>query len=122
MEVAIRCLVEYDPTRCSVGLCERIGDCVVNQLYGQPGTVTFDFSQAPKPDVTFEGGSLRAERSAAGLSQRVLGEIAGVAQSSISTAERGLKVPRPGTIAALAGALELPISTFYRLEPTETSD
>ena len=62
------------------------------------------------------GERLRGARRAAGLSQRSLGEAAGVSAMAISKYERGLNVPGSAVLLRLAEALD--VKTEYFLRPT----
>ena len=52
---------------------------------------------------------IRRRREERGLTLRALGRRSGVSPSMISDVERGLKSPTISTLAALAGALEMPL-------------
>lgn len=60
------------------------------------------------------GELIRARREALGLSQRELGDLAGIGQNYISRLERGeVGLPQRQTIDALARALNLAPRAFY---------
>lgn len=59
------------------------------------------------------GGSLRARRLGAGLTQRELGERSGVPQPNIAAYESGRRSPADSTLARLDAALRVP--TAHRL-------
>lgn len=60
---------------------------------------------------------LREVRERAGLSQRKLGELAGldpsVASTRVNRYEQGIHLPDYSTLAALARVLGLPVAYFY---------
>ena len=51
--------------------------------------------------------NLRAARTAAGMSQEALGDVAGLHRTEVSLLERGSRDPRLATIVRLAHALKL---------------
>ena len=55
---------------------------------------------------------IRRRREERRLSVRALGSRSGISPSMISDVERGLKSPTISTLAALAGALEMPLSAL----------
>lgn len=64
--------------------------------------------------------ALRAKRQQRGLSLRALAESSGVSASMISDVERGAKSPTVATLAALAGALAVPLSALVDPSPDGT--
>ena len=58
-----------------------------------------------RPYIAAFGGQLRRLRQEAGLSQRGLGERAGLTREHVAKLERGLQVPRRVTLERLAGGL-----------------
>lgn len=58
------------------------------------------------------GERLRAARRERGLSVGGLAEAAGIGKGSLSEVENGVRNPTLSTLYALAGALELPLSTL----------
>ncbi len=59
------------------------------------------------------GRAIRARRQAAGISQETLADHAGVHRTYVSMLERGVGNPSLTVIAALAGALDTPISSLF---------
>jgi transcriptional regulator with XRE-family HTH domain len=62
--------------------------------------------------------AVKDRREQLGLSLRALASASGVSSSMISDVERGAKSPTIATLAALAEALKLPISTLLENPPT----
>jgi transcriptional regulator with XRE-family HTH domain len=62
---------------------------------------------------TFAPSALLVARLAKGLSRCELAQASGVSDETIRRAEHGQKVPRPGTVAALAGALDVDTMSLY---------
>lgn len=65
----------------------------------------------------FQAARLVEARDARGLSQVGLAELIGRTSSSISRWESGAQLPEPEPLAALARALNLPVSFFLRPQP-----
>jgi transcriptional regulator with XRE-family HTH domain len=65
-------------------------------------------------DVGMRLRSLREER---GVSMRALARRSGLSANALSMIERGLTSPSVSTLYKLAGALEVPITAFFRQEP-----
>ncbi|MDD5370027.1 MAG: cupin domain-containing protein [Anaerolineaceae bacterium] len=65
-------------------------------------------------DVGMRLRSLREER---GVSMRALARRSGLSANALSMIERGLTSPSVSTLHKLAGALEVPITAFFREEP-----
>jgi transcriptional regulator with XRE-family HTH domain len=65
------------------------------------------------PVPTFAPSKLLVARLAKGLSRPELALAAGVSDETIRRAEHGHKVPRPGTVAALAAALDVDTMSLY---------
>ena len=63
------------------------------------------------------GERLRAARQERGLSVGALAETAGIGKGSLSEVENGARNPTLSTLYALAGALELPLSTLLAGRP-----
>lgn len=63
------------------------------------------------------GERLRAARHDRGLSIGALAEAAGVGKGSLSEIENGVRNPTLSTLYALAGALQLPLSTLLAGRP-----
>lgn len=58
--------------------------------------------------------TIRAERSAANLSQAALAEASGIPRPSYIRYETGERVPNIAQLAAIAQGLNMPFSTFMR--------
>jgi len=68
--------------------------------------------------VTVDVGSrLRQMRTDRGMSMRALARKSGLSTNALSMIERGRTSPSVSTLYKLAGALEVPITAFFRLEP-----
>jgi transcriptional regulator with XRE-family HTH domain len=63
------------------------------------------------------GERLRAARQERGLSVGALAETAGIGKGSLSEVENGMRNPTLSTLYALAGALELPLSSLLASRP-----
>jgi len=63
------------------------------------------------------GGRLRQLRTERGKSMRALARDSGLSTNALSMIERGRTSPSVSTLYKLAGALEVPITAFFRLEP-----
>ena len=59
------------------------------------------------------GDRIRAARVAAGLTQKQLGERAGIAEPTIRRYELGKLNPKSSTVEKIANALEIPTSNLY---------
>jgi transcriptional regulator with XRE-family HTH domain len=71
-----------------------------------------------KDDITtFVAQAVRDRREQLGLSLRALASKSGVSSSMISDIERGAKSPAVSTLAALAGALGVPLSALIEAAP-----
>jgi Zn-dependent peptidase ImmA (M78 family)/transcriptional regulator with XRE-family HTH domain len=71
--------------------------------------------QARNVRTLFDGGRLRLARELRGLSQQQLGSRAGtITGAAVSQFERDEAKPNAGTLAALAEAVEFPVSYFAR--------
>jgi transcriptional regulator with XRE-family HTH domain len=57
---------------------------------------------------------LREER---GVSMRSLARTSGLSANALSMIERGLTSPSVSTLNKLAGAMEVPVTAFFRIEP-----
>lgn len=66
------------------------------------------------------GVNLQRHRRRAGLSQARLAFLAVLDRSEISLLERGCREPRLGTVAKLAGALEVPLNLLFEGTGWET--
>ncbi len=64
-------------------------------------------SYRPDPALILFAKALRRERQNAKLSQRQLGELAGVSQGTVSDIENGAREPGLGLVIRLARALQL---------------
>lgn len=65
-------------------------------------------------DVSTRLRQLRSERN---LSMRTLARRSGLSTNALSMIERGRTSPSVSTLYKIAGALEVPITAFFRLEP-----
>ncbi len=63
------------------------------------------------------GQRLRTLREERGVSMRALARRSGLSANALSMIERGLTSPSVSTLLKLAGALEVPITAFFREEP-----
>lgn len=77
-------------------------------IYGKE-SVSIDVGQRLK--------HLREER---GVSMRSLARTSGLSANALSMIERGLTSPSVSTLNKLAGALEVPVTAFFRAEPDRT--
>jgi transcriptional regulator with XRE-family HTH domain len=64
------------------------------------------------------GQRLRILRDERGISMRALARRSGLSANALSMIERGLTSPSVSTLNKLATALEVPITAFFRQEPT----
>jgi transcriptional regulator with XRE-family HTH domain len=64
------------------------------------------------------GQRLRVLREERGISMRALARRSGLSANALSMIERGLTSPSVSTLNKLATALEVPITAFFRQEPT----
>lgn len=71
--------------------------------------------EAESVDVGLRLRILREER---GISMRALARRSGLSANALSMIERGLTSPSVSTLNKLASALEVPITAFFRQEPT----
>lgn len=78
------------------------------EIYGKE-SVSIDVGQRLK--------HLREER---GVSMRSLARTSGLSANALSMIERGLTSPSVSTLNKLAGALEVPVTAFFRAEPERT--
>lgn len=67
------------------------------------------------------GGRLRELREERGVSMRALARRSGLSANALSMIERGMTSPSVSTLHKLAGALEVPITAFFREEPTRSN-
>ncbi len=63
------------------------------------------------------GARLKTLRRDRKVSMRTLAKQSGLSANALSMIERGLTSPSVSTLTKLAGALEVPITAFFRLEP-----
>ena len=63
------------------------------------------------------GGRLRQLRTERGMSMRALARASGLSTNALSMIERGRTSPSVSTLYKISGALEVPITAFFRLEP-----
>jgi len=70
--------------------------------------------EAVSIDVGLRLKHLRDER---GISMRALARNSGLSANALSMIERGLTSPSVSTLNKLAGALEVPVTAFFRSEP-----
>lgn len=66
------------------------------------------------------GYRLRELRTSVGLSMRKLARMSGLSANALSMIERGKTSPSVSTLYKLATAMGIPITTFFRAEPTLT--
>src|SRR5512144_1776492 len=64
------------------------------------------------------GARLRVLREERGISMRALARRSGLSANALSMIERGLTSPSVSTLNKLSTALQVPITAFFRLEPT----
>ena len=69
--------------------------------------------EAASVDVGMQLRKLREERK---ISMRELARLSGLSANALSMIERGLTSPSVSTLNKLAGALEVPITAFFRIE------
>ena len=67
------------------------------------------------------GPRLRELRDERGLSMRALARMSGISANALSMIERGRTSPSVSTLYKITGALEVPITTLFRVQP-EGSD
>lgn len=63
------------------------------------------------------GQRLKHLREERGVSMRSLARTSGLSANALSMIERGLTSPSVSTLNKLAGALEVPVTAFFRTEP-----
>jgi transcriptional regulator with XRE-family HTH domain len=63
------------------------------------------------------GTRLRELRQERGKSMRALARMSGLSTNALSMIERGLTSPSVSTLYKISGALEIPITAFFRTEP-----
>ena len=63
------------------------------------------------------GTGLKQLREERHISMRALAKASGLSANALSMIERGLTSPSVSTLSKLAGALEVPITAFFRREP-----
>jgi transcriptional regulator with XRE-family HTH domain len=63
------------------------------------------------------GSRLRELRTERGKSMRALARESGLSTNALSMIERGRTSPSVSTLYKISGALEIPITAFFRLEP-----
>jgi len=64
------------------------------------------------------GGRLRELRQGIGVSMRALARMSGLSANALSMIERGRTSPSVSTLYKLASAMGVPITAFFREEPT----
>ena len=64
------------------------------------------------------GGRLKELRQERGKSMRALARSSGLSTNALSMIERGRASPSVSTLYKIADALEVPITAFFRVEPT----
>jgi transcriptional regulator with XRE-family HTH domain len=69
--------------------------------------------RSKKPAAPSLGSLVRAARQAAGLTQAALARTVAVESVQVSRWERGVNVPSPATLSAIAGACGRPITVTY---------
>lgn len=65
------------------------------------------------------GGQLRELRQNIGVSMRELARMSGLSANALSMIERGKTSPSVSTLYKLANAMGVPITAFFRSEPTQ---
>jgi transcriptional regulator with XRE-family HTH domain len=65
------------------------------------------------------GGRLRELREGIGVSMRALARMSGLSANALSMIERGRTSPSVSTLYKLASAIGVPITAFFREEPTQ---
>ncbi len=68
------------------------------------------------------GRRIKLRRTELGMSQQMLGDLAGVTPQQIQKYEFGLNRVNAPTLGRIADALEVPISYFYQKNSAETKD
>jgi transcriptional regulator with XRE-family HTH domain len=66
------------------------------------------------------GGRLRELRQGIGVSMRALARMSGLSANALSMIERGRTSPSVSTLYKLASAIGVPITAFFREEPTQS--
>lgn len=66
------------------------------------------------------GGRLRELRQGNGLSMRALARMSGLSANALSMIERGKTSPSVSTLYKLATAMGIPITAFFREQPTQS--
>jgi transcriptional regulator with XRE-family HTH domain len=66
------------------------------------------------------GSRLRELRTERGLSMRALGRQSGLSTNALSMIERGKTSPSVSTLYKIATALDIPITAFFRVEPSKS--
>ena len=64
------------------------------------------------------GGRLRELRQGIGVSMRALARMSGLSANALSMIERGRTSPTVSTLYKLATAMGIPITAFFREQPT----
>lgn len=67
------------------------------------------------------GQRLKRLREERGISMRSLARSSGLSANALSMIERGLTSPSVSTLNKLSGALEVPVTAFFRVEPERQS-
>ena len=75
-----------------------------------------DFEEKASQSVDV-GSRLRELRQERGKSMRALARASGLSTNALSMIERGRTSPSVSTLLKLSGALEVPITAFFRTEP-----
>lgn len=70
---------------------------------------------------TFTPDAITAARKARGWSQQRLALEAGLTRKTVGNVENGITVPTLEALMALAGALEVPIGSLFRVHAAEVS-
>jgi len=74
-----------------------------------------------KESVSIDVGQrLKHLREERGVSMRSLARTSGLSANALSMIERGLTSPSVSTLNKLSGALEVPVTAFFRTEPDRT--
>lgn len=66
------------------------------------------------------GSRLRELRTERGLSMRALGRQSGLSTNALSMIERGKTSPSVSTLYKISTALDVPITAFFRVEPSKS--
>ncbi len=64
------------------------------------------------------GGRIRTLRSLRSISMRALAKLSGLSANALSMIERGLTSPSVSTLIKLSQALEVPVTSLFREEPS----